>query len=132
LDLLVSRLPDLPGISVYDPFSHALRTIDLLRPEALSAYHREVETLFPDSQGCVLTLLVDQAKLDSKYLHWQTLALRDAGAVLATLGICAAGLGMGFCFGGILGNELLSSGAFSEGDRIPVGSAIYGAIGKTE
>lgn len=126
LDLLVSRLHGVPGLLLYDPFSHALRTLEPIQNDALDLYHRKVETLFPSSEGCVITLLADHAKLDAKYVHWQSLALRDAGALLATLGVCAAGLGMGFCFAGILGNELLAAGGIEPGARVPVGSAIVG------
>lgn len=116
----------MPGLLLYDPFSHALRTLEPIQEDALGQYHRKIETLFPNSVGCVITLLADHAKLDAKYVHWQTLALRDAGALLATLGICAAGLGMGFCFAGILGNDLLAVSCMEDGARIPVGSAIVG------
>jgi len=126
LDLLVSRLPGVPGLSLYDPFSHALRTLEPIQDDAIDLYHRKIETLFPNSEGCVITLLADHAKLDAKYVYWQSLALRDAGAMLATLGICAAGLGMGFCFAGILGNELLAAECIEKGSRVPVGSAILG------
>lgn len=130
LDLLISRLPSVPGLLLYDPFSHALRTLGPIQNDALDSYHRKVETLFPNSEGAVITLFADHAKLDAKYVHWQSLALRDAGALLATLGVCAAGLDMGFCFAGILGNELLAADAIETGARVPAGSAIFG--GKAE
>ncbi len=128
LDLLISRLPDLPGLSLYDPFAHALRTLEPIQQDSLAHYHQKVEALFPNSQGCIITLLADHVKLKSKYINWQSLAFRDSGALLATLGICAAGMDMGFCFAGILGNELLSVGAIENGIRVPVGSAIFGTL----
>ena len=128
LDLLVSRLPYLPGLHLYEPFSHSLLRVDPIRQKVLDAYHEQVEILFPQSRGCILTLLADHGKLNAKYLNWETLALRDAGAILATLGICAAGIGMGYCIGGILGNELIAADVFPEGHRVPVGCAIFGSI----
>ena len=128
LDLFVSRIPEVLGLSLYDPFTHALRPLDQFPEDVLQAHHCQMDVLFPESQGCVLTLLDDGEKLSAKYTHWESLALRDAGALFATLGICAAALGLGFCFGGVLGHALVESGPL-KGRRIPVGTAVFGRAG---
>ena len=131
LDLLVSRLPEAPGLSLYDPFAHALRPLSPFPEDVLEAHHHQMDVLFPENRGCVLTLLADKEKLNAKYIHWETLALRDAGALLATLGICAAALGLGFCFGGVQGRTLVQANPLGD-HRIPVGTAILGRADSTD
>jgi hypothetical protein len=82
-----------------------LAVADAASTLSLRAQARE---LLPDCRGCDLVVLVsDDALLESVYDEWETLAWRDAGAMLQTLGFAATALGLGFCPLGILGSMLL-------------------------
>lgn len=125
-DIIVSRLGEIPGVHLYDPMSHALCEFTPHMPEGVARYHAEIEEVFPESKGCVITLLADQGKADAKYENAESLLLRDSGALMATLQLCATALGALFCFSGNLGTTLSAAVNANSECRIPVGSGIFG------
>jgi len=125
-DIIVSRVDGIPGVHLYDPISHALCEVSPHVPERITQYHAEIVEAFPESTGCVITLLADYEKADAKYDNAESLLLRDSGALMATLQLCATALGCAFCFSGNLGTTLNRAIVASPEARIPVGSGIFG------
>jgi hypothetical protein len=77
---------------------------------AIRRLRDEARDLLPDCRGCDLVVLAsDDDLLAAAYETWQSLALRDAGALLQTLALAATALGLGFCPLGILGGAALQA-----------------------
>lgn len=83
-------------------------------------------TLLPGTSGCdLIALLCDFQCLAAVYEDAESLAWRDAGAMLQTLALTATALGLGFCPLGLLGGEVTE--ALDIGDRLRgVGVAVVG------
>jgi SagB-type dehydrogenase family enzyme len=125
-DIIVSRVDEIPGVHLYDPISHALCEVYPYRPEQVTQYHAEIMEAFPEATGCVITLLADHEKADAKYHNAESLLLRDSGALMVTLQLCATALGCDFCFAGNLGTTLNRAIITRPEVRIAVGSGVFG------
>ena len=101
----------------------ALMIVDAL---AIRRLRDEATDLLPDCRGCDLVVLVaDDDLLAAAYETWQSLAWRDAGALLQTLALAAAALGLGFCPLGMLGGAALEALAAPRRFRA-LGAAVIG------
>jgi hypothetical protein len=57
----------------------------------------------PSARGDALMLVGHNRVTSAKYSYSESLLWRDAGCLIATLGLCAEWLDLGFCALGILG-----------------------------
>lgn len=80
----------------YDPVLHNLIEVPcgLLPPQAAI---EEVSPALSIQQGTILWLAAETGKTASKYDNIDSLIWRDAGALLAHLGLAASSLGLNFC-----------------------------------
>ena len=82
--------------------------------------------MLPDGRPTYLVLLGETGLVGAAYENPVSLLWRDAGALLATLHLCATSLGLGFCPLGVLGAEFAE--AIFPGDATVVGCGVA-AIG---
>ncbi|WP_408887591.1 nitroreductase family protein [Roseicella frigidaeris] len=109
-----------------DPWSGRLQA---LRPADGAALHRGAERLhemLPDGEPTFLALLGDLGLVDAAYANPGSLLWRDAGALLATLHLCASALGLGFCPLGALGGEVAAALFPNESRVVACGAAALG------
>lgn len=86
----------------YDPVLHQLNEV----PHGLLSPKDAIEEVAPAlliQQGTMLWLAAEMGKTASKYENIDSLIWRDAGALLAHLGLAASSLGMNFCLLGATG-----------------------------
>jgi SagB-type dehydrogenase family enzyme len=86
----------------YDPVLHQLIEAPrgLLSPQSAMA---EVSPALSIQKGTILWLAAEIGKTASKYENIESVIWRDAGALLAHLGLAASSLGLNFCPLGITG-----------------------------
>lgn len=103
--LLVDSHSGLVGF--YEPNGHRLRVVEA--QHAVLANDADVESLVGRRGGCSLRFVGDLAKARAAYEHPETLLLREAGGLSATVGLCAEWLGLESCQLGSLGTRVLDS-----------------------
>jgi Nitroreductase family len=92
---------------LYEPAEHAFVVL-AADTKALQEENRAaVMSVTGIHRGCTLRLVGDRAKLLAAYENVDTLLLRDAGAVTATVCLCAEWLGLCACPLGFLGSAIL-------------------------
>lgn len=112
---------------LYDPLGHRLLEISA-DGEAVSLANREaVAGLVGNASGCTLRLVADGDKLSAAYDDAESLMLRDAGALTATLALCATWLGMTACPLGLMGQNLVSALGFPAQRFRAVGAILIGS-----
>jgi SagB-type dehydrogenase family enzyme len=86
----------------YDAAEHRLIEVprDVLAPQSAVA---EVSPALALEKGTILWLAAEVGKTASKYANVESLIWRDAGALLAHLGLAASSLGLNFCPLGLTG-----------------------------
>lgn len=94
----------MPGSSTwrrYDAIDHAL--IDV--PSALDAreVHKAMQDVMSASDGTLVLFAAEVGKTAAKYDHPASLVWRDAGALLAVMGLAAHARSLGFCPLGVTG-----------------------------
>lgn len=72
----------------------------------------EVSGHFGRVAGCTVRFIGDASKVDAAYTDADSLILRDAGALLATLCLCAEWLGVSARPLGFLGDEIVQQLGF--------------------
>lgn len=92
---------------VYDPVNHAFLVLRADNELVHLENRKAVSSVTGSHNGCTLRLISDRSKLCAAYENADSLVLRDAGAVLATIGLCAEWLGLSACSLGFLGNAML-------------------------
>lgn len=96
------------------------------RPEALSKLDAKITEVFPHSECDYLVMLADSTAVDAFYTNAESLLWRDAGALMATLHLCATAYRLAFCPAGILGLELIHA-LFGADPRVrALGAAVIG------
>lgn len=106
---------------LYDPINHAFF---VLRADSQLVHlenRKDVWSVAGVHNGCTLRLVGDRSKLDAAYVNAESLVFRDAGAVLATVCLCAEWLGLSACPLGFLGNAMLPLLGLPEGRFQSVG-----------
>ncbi|WP_371867833.1 nitroreductase family protein [Pseudoduganella rivuli] len=80
----------------YNPVRHQLIEVPdrLLPPQSAMT---EISPALPIQKGTILWLAAEVGKTASKYENIASLIWRDAGALLAHLGLAASSLGLNFC-----------------------------------
>jgi hypothetical protein len=114
---------------LYDPFGHRLLEIRADGKAVSRANRQAVAALVGTAGGCTLRLVVDWGKLSAAYDNAESLMFRNAGALMATLGLCATWLGMTACPLGLVGEDLVSALGFPA-DRFRAAGAVQ--IGNVE
>jgi hypothetical protein len=97
---------------LYDPFGHRMFELLADQQHVAAANRRTVEALLGEFQGTTLRFIADYSKASAAHCNAESLLWRDAGALLATIGLCATWLGMTACPLGFLGQDLLPSLGF--------------------
>ena len=101
-----------------DPMSGCLRSLRVTDGRSFAAQVRDlISTLSDDCRPTYLALLGDMARVEGAYANPGSLLWRDAGALLATLHLCAVASGLAFCPLGPLG-EGFARGLFPNEPRI--------------
>ena len=109
-----------------DPMSGCLQGLRVTHPPEFAAQVRDLNSMLPNGRPTYLALLGDLARVDGAYANPGSLLWRDAGALLATLHLCAVALGLAFCPLGPLG-EGFARGLFPHEPRmVACGTAAIG------
>ena len=86
-----------------DPASGNLRVLRVADAHGMRSQAERLRTMLPGGQPTHLVFLGDLELVAAAYENPASLLWRDAGTLLATLHLCAASLGLGFCPLGALG-----------------------------
>lgn len=120
-------ISDIDGLArLYDPFEHKMFELLADQQHIAAANRCAVEAVVGDFRGCTLRFIADHSKASAAYSSAENLLLRDAGALLATIGLCATWLGMTACPLGFLGQDLLASLGFPNERFLGVGGVQIG------
>ncbi|HHM7088332.1 nitroreductase family protein [Pseudomonas aeruginosa] len=85
----------------------------------------QMESIVPAPEATKTLLVAEPGKTQAKYFNSASLIWRDAGALLATMGIAAEALNLNYCPLGTTG-EPWASELSSTGDLVGVGAALVG------
>jgi SagB-type dehydrogenase family enzyme len=108
----------------YDAVEHCLET---LRTEVatLKVWFEHSAELLPDADGSALILVADIAKQEAVYERAESLAWRDAGALVQTIAMVCTAYHLAFCPLGLLGSEIVAT--LGAPDRlVAAGTALVG------
>lgn len=98
------------------------------QPETLSKLDAKISEVFPHAECDYLVMVADSTALDAFYTNAESLLWRDAGALMATLHLCATAYRLAFCPAGILGRELIQA-LFGVDTRVrALGAAAIGRL----
>jgi hypothetical protein len=100
-----------------DPALAGFQVLSITDRPTMHAEVKHLRALLPVGRPTYLVLLGDLTLVDAAYANPGSLLWRDAGALLATLHLCAASFGLGFCPLGVLGNGLRAA-IFPDLDRV--------------
>lgn len=95
-------------VYLYEPKGHALLTLDIPDGASPNQLFYSLQSVLPPQQGTVLWFAADHLRTASRYEHGESLVWRDAGALLATIGIAAEAMDLHCCAYGITGDEWIS------------------------
>lgn len=107
----------------YDAVDHALLTFSS-RLDALEV-RSGMQAVLAAPHATLILLAAEPARTDAKYSSAASLVWRDAGALLATMGIAAHALSLAFCPLGVTG-EPWTSRLLEEKGLVGVGAAFLG------
>jgi hypothetical protein len=95
-------------IRLYDPSLHAFR--DLVSPPepVYRSNGQLVRAVLGSCFGVTVRLVADMEKARAAYENADSLVLRDAGCMLATIGLCAEAMRMRSSVLGFLGDEIVA------------------------
>jgi len=109
----------------YDPFAHALASVEVLHPDHLAAFDRQVAAAVPNAGGSIMAFIADTSRTAAAYERSESLIWRDAGCLMMTLHLVAESLGLAFSPVGVLGTALARALAAPEG-WIAAGTCVVG------
>jgi SagB-type dehydrogenase family enzyme len=127
IQLIVLRAPILKNVLlIYDPEHHVFGVHELPDSKFLRRCLREVEKCLKIHNGTVLWFVADLARSGTRYRNPESLAWRDSGALLATIGLVAESMGIECCGLGL--HDIPSLRRFLKMDQsvIGVGGCIVG------
>lgn len=123
--VLVSCLGS-PRLFRPEPLTNAAAQLEVRNIDPLKDLCRRATSILPDAATCDLVILISHFdRLEFAYQAPESLAWRDAGAMLQTLALTATALGLGFCPLGLLGGEVVQA-LGPCGDVRAVGVAVVG------
>lgn len=97
-------------------------------PDAALRLVVKVREMLPQSECDLIVLIADRARVDAYYENADQLIMRDAGALMQTLHLCAAAARLGFCPLGISGSDLLEALFERKHPMAAVGVAAVGRV----
>jgi hypothetical protein len=125
--LVITPTVNPPTVCLYEPEGHALLTLKGSPEAEPRQFLTSLEAALSPQQGTVLWFAADHLRTATRYEHGESLVWRDAGALLATIGVAAEALNLPFCAYGITGDEwigrLLPSSRFFGVGGCVIGSA---------
>lgn len=111
-------------VALYDPKAHGFHMLPTGEIPRLNDI--QVSQVLGRSQGCTIRLVADLAKVDAAYIHPESLIMRDAGCLIATLCLCATWLDLTSCPLGFLGQDLVEDLGFPATRFLAVGAVQLG------
>lgn len=112
-----------------EPRSGALHALRARDTDAMASAVSSLREVVPASHPTFLVLLGDLGLVRAAYANPGSLLWRDAGALLATLHLCASAAGLGFCALGPLGTGFASALFPGRADVVGCGTAAIGVAG---
>lgn len=112
--LLVLPLEPAVPAGVYDLDHHALVADSGLK-DARSLNQASVAELISATSGTTIQLVADARRYDACYTHWESLALRDAGALAMTICLAATARSLTSVVLGRLGSEIADAALMGDG-----------------
>lgn len=107
--LLVEQdIPTAASLQLYDPIAHALCKLCLFDVESFVHLLSMIEQAIPHGHGSIVLFAAQFGRTLSRYEQGDSLVWRDAGALLASIGLVAEGLGVACCALGLTGEPWLS------------------------
>lgn len=91
-------------VALYEPREHRLDVIEV--PGLIAENNDDVALVLGHAVGCTLRFVGDLSKAQAAYTSPETLLLREAGGLSATIGLCAEWLSLRSCPLGSLGSSL--------------------------
>ncbi len=107
-------------VALYEPAGHRFHALDV--PGVVEMNDAEVEVLVGRSGGCTLRLIADLQKANAAYHRPESLLLRDAGCLMATVALCADWSGLEACLLGALGSSIVAELKFPDHQYAGVGA----------
>ena len=92
---------------LYDPNDHAFEMLDTDAEAIAVANATDLDAVVGMTRGCTIRFIADAGKTGAAYENCESLLLRDAGCMLATISLCAEWLGLRACPLGFLGQTLV-------------------------
>jgi nitroreductase len=123
---IVVRRSHMPVI--YDDSADRFVVVQPRNSQALETFLENCGTVLPEVDGYWVALIADCRNLRRLYSDHQSLAWRDAGAVVQTMALIAEAEGLGCCPLGILGGEVVEALLPASPDVEPVGVIALGAL----
>jgi hypothetical protein len=99
---------------LYNSIDHAFHVLDVDGKNIVAKNTSAVAAVVGAHRGCTVRLIADITKVAAAYENPDSLVLRDAGCIVATLCLCAEWLGLAACPLGFLGEEMVSPLGFPE------------------
>jgi SagB-type dehydrogenase family enzyme len=119
------------AVHLYEPEEHALLTLDISTVVEPCRFLTSLHSVLPYQQGTVLWFAADHLRTASRYENGESLIWRDAGALLATIGIAAEALDLSCCAYGPTGDEWVTR--FLPASRfLGVGGCVIGSQSRRE
>lgn len=106
--LVMAPAVDRAAVHLYEPEGHALLTLDVPSVTVPNQFLTSLESVLSPQQGTVLWFAADHLRTATRYERGESLVWRDAGALLATIGIAAEALDLNCCAYGLLGDDWIS------------------------
>jgi nitroreductase len=111
---------------VYDDDRDLFVSVQIRDHSAYIAFLETCQSVLPEAEGHWVALFVDCRNLRRLYANHESLAWRDAGAVLQMMALMAEDQEMAFCPLGVLGGEIIKALLPETPDIIPVGVVALG------
>lgn len=110
----------------YDPDTHLLESLKVVSREHADRLTFECGQILPSAGCTAVALVTDLQRIGAKYENPESLAWRDAGALLQTLSLCANAYRLGTCILGLTGHDLLRAIALPADEFLAVGVMMVG------
>lgn len=123
--VLSTVLDSLKSIYYYNPFSHNLNRLTL-KTDFIEQLKSHVNLIFDLKISTIFWFVAHPSRTEAKYKNYLSLVWRDAGALIHSIQITCAGLGINSCAVGTLGEPYISKMFLENGEVFGVGGVIVG------
>ena len=130
--LVIDGAPNGGRASLYRPVPHALDDLRIADRDGFEAFLESVDSVLRRDRGTLLWFVAQFGRTASRYENPETLVWRDAGALLATIGLVSEALGLACCGVGATGEPLVSRALGGAGDLYGAGGCIVGSRRRDE